>query len=119
MGFQKIIPYKNPRDGAGGSIGTSRHMSLWYSKFPPSVHRPFVVVVHTLFCQILCVASVGGGGRGRGRGRLHKFWARLDISAGFHCNRNVPLTYNEKRGPEESPLVFDRIIFANLAGIKR
>ena len=30
MGFQIIIPYKNPRDGAGGFIGTSRPMSLLY-----------------------------------------------------------------------------------------
>ena len=28
MGFQKIIPYKNPRDGAGGATGTSRSIGI-------------------------------------------------------------------------------------------
>ena len=40
MGFQKIIPYKNPRHGAPGSIGSSTSMyAKWANKVQKKCHK--------------------------------------------------------------------------------
>ena len=67
MGFQKIIPYKNPRDGARGREGVYWHLKVykkeqhWYYRKIVKLQKVTFKRIKIWFFGMHCVMKLVGG----------------------------------------------------------